>query len=84
MSFNPDPTKQAIEVLFFKKEKIGQHAPLYFNEAIVARQNTHKHLDLTLDNKSKFTHHVTDKTKMANKLLGTLKYLSKYHITLWR
>ena len=78
MSFNPDPSKQAIEVLFSQKKEIGHHEPLYFNGAIVARENTHKHLGLTLDSKLTFTYHVVDKIKVANKLIGTLKYLSKY------
>ena len=31
MSFNPDPNKQAIEVLFSQKMNSPIHPPLYFN-----------------------------------------------------
>ena len=31
MSFNPDPTKQAVEILFSQKLKNVEHPPIYFN-----------------------------------------------------
>ena len=34
MQFNPDPTKQAVEVLFSRKAKSINHPPLYFNNQI--------------------------------------------------
>ena len=49
MSFNPDPTKQAIEMLFSRKRNQQPHPPLFFNSLPVASATNHKHLGLTLD-----------------------------------
>ena len=35
MSFNPDPTKQAVEVIFSKKRCPRSHPPIFFNNAPV-------------------------------------------------
>ena len=35
MSFNPDPTKQAVEVTFSKKRSPVNHPPIFFNKAPV-------------------------------------------------
>ena len=35
MAFNPDPSKQAVEVLFSQKKKEVYHPPLYFNGVVV-------------------------------------------------
>ena len=43
MSFNPNPTKQAIELLFSRKRSREAHPPLYFNDQIVASANDLKH-----------------------------------------
>ena len=47
MSFNPDPSKQAIEMLFSQKRKSPVHPPLFFNNLIVCKVTDHKHLGLT-------------------------------------
>ena len=49
MQFNPDPTKQATEVLFSCKKSSVHHPALYFNDSIVTRADDHKHLGLTLN-----------------------------------
>jgi hypothetical protein len=50
MKFNPDISKQAIEVVFsFKYEKTrGVHPPLLFNDILVARKVSTKHLGIIL------------------------------------
>ena len=35
MVFNPDPTKQAQEVIFYKKSHSPKHPDLYFNSLVV-------------------------------------------------
>ena len=77
MSFNPDPTKQAVEVLFSQKKKEIHHPPLYFNGAVVIRVNSHKHLGITLDSKLTFLNHVNEKIKVTTKTLGILRYFRK-------
>ena len=54
MSFNPDPTKPAEEILFSQKQKSLFHPPIYFNGIEVKRVNDHKHLGLTLDPRLSF------------------------------
>ena len=78
MSFNPDPTKQAVEVLFSHKIKEVYHPPLYFNGSAVIRVDSHKHLGLILDSKLTFLNHVNAKIKITTKNLGILRYFRKY------
>ena len=78
MSFNPEPTKQAIEILFSQKRNNFIHPPIYFNNSLVSRKDSHKHLGLILDSKLTFTEHINHKIEIAKKLIGTLKYLSDY------
>ena len=54
MQFNPDITKQAIEVIFSTKYKKENHLPLSFGGIPVARNDSTKHLGLHLDEKLSF------------------------------
>ena len=78
MAFNPDPTKQAVEVLFSQKKKEVYHPPLFFNGSPVTRVDSHKHLSLILDSKLTFINHVNEKIKASTKAIGILKYLRQY------
>ena len=78
MSFNPDPTKQAVELLFSHKIKSPIHPPLYFNDIEVKRENEHKHLGLILDTKLSFTKHINEKVATARKGIGLIKHLAAY------
>ena len=78
MSFNPDPTKQTVEVLFSHKKNEEYHPPLYFNGSAVIRVNSHKHQGLILDSKLTFLDHVNAKIKTTTKTLGILRYFRKY------
>ena len=44
MDFNPDPTKQATEVIFSRKNKPVNHPTLYFNNSPVTSAPFQKHL----------------------------------------
>ena len=48
MNFNLDASKQAQEVIFSRKIKKINHPPLVFNNAIVSKANSQKHLGVTL------------------------------------
>ena len=64
MSFNPDHTKQAKEVIFSKKKIIpATHPSLFFNNSLIEQDTTQKHLTLTLDHKLTFQCHVKEKIK---------------------
>ena len=61
MSFNPGPSKQAVEILFSNRKTKTAHPFLFLNGAIVNKVNKHKHLGLTLGSKLSFSKHVNDK-----------------------
>ena len=54
MSFNPDPSKQAQEVIFSRKKKKEYYTPLAFNSNNVSETNSQKHLGVVLDNRLSF------------------------------
>ena len=54
MSFHPDISKQADEVIFSRKRSVSSHSPLTFNNTPVAQANSLKHLAMQLDKKLNF------------------------------
>ena len=66
MSFNPDPTKPAEEILFSHKRP-RPHPPLFFNGVEVKRVEEHKHLGLILDPLLNFAAHFKEKIAKARK-----------------
>ena len=78
MVFNPDITKQAIEVIFSVKKKKPDHPELIFNNIPVARQDYTKHLGVYLDSRLNFSKHIKEAVIKATKGISLLKYLSKY------
>ena len=51
MNFNPDPSKQAQEVIFSRKIKKSSHPVLIFNTSQVIQNPYKKHLGLFFDEK---------------------------------
>ena len=78
MEFNPDPTKQATEVLFSCKKSNTQHPPIFFNGINVTKIDEQKHLGLILTPTLFFQKHLVEKIKKANQNIGIIKNLSKY------
>ena len=78
MAFNPDITKQAVEILFSVKNKITVHPALIFNDVSVAREESTKHLGIHLDTRLNFSKHVREAVLKATKGISILKMLSKY------
>ena len=78
MEFNPDPPKQANEVLFSCKKSSPNHPQLVFNGTIVAKVNSHKHLGFILDSRVSFEKHLNEKIIKAKNNVGVLKYLSNF------
>ena len=78
MRFNPDPKKQAQEVIFSRKINKIDHPLLYFNKNLVRSSSAQKHLGMVLDTKLDFSLHLknvqnkVNKTKLLRKLQDTL------------
>ena len=76
MAFNPDPNKQANEVLFSCKTKSVDHPPLVFNGFPVVQVKETKHLGLVLPSNLSFDKHLTKKIKKAKRIIGIMKHLN--------
>ena len=75
MSSNPDPNKQAEEVIFSRKLKKVYHPPLHFNNNNVSQASSQKHLGLTVDNRSTFDQRLTNVSDKISKTIGLLQKL---------
>ena len=67
MQFNPDISKQAIEVIFSHKNNKPDHPLLVFNGIPVAREKSTKHLGLILDERLSFRLHIKESLQKAKK-----------------
>ena len=61
MNFNPDPSKQAQEVIFPCKLQKSVYPLLHFNNIAVTQSITQKHLGMILDVKLDFQGHLKNK-----------------------
>ena len=75
MSFNPDPSKQAKEIVFSKKRCVTQLPVLMFNNNVISSTDSHKHLGMILDSKLSFIKHLKEKISIANKGIGIIRRL---------
>ena len=78
LEFNPDPTKQATEVLFSCKKSKPSHPQLYFNGTVVSKVEEQKHLGLILEPGLSFEKHLHEKMIKAKKNVGIIKHLSQF------
>ena len=77
MQFNPDPNKQANEVIFSRKMNNNlSYPPAKFNGNNITKGSDQKHLGVVLDSKLDFNTHIDQKIKKCNKLIGLMKRLS--------
>ena len=76
MSFNPDPTKQAVEVTFCKKKISVDHSPIFFNDVTATKVEEHKHLGIVLDIQLTFSSHIQSAINKARCGIGMLRFLS--------
>ena len=75
MSFNPDPSKQAQEVIFFHKLQKSVYPPLHFNNIALTQSTTQKHLDILLDVNLDSQGHLRNIYSKVNKTIGLLRKL---------
>ena len=78
MSFNPDPSKQAKEIVFSKKRCVTQLPVLMFNNNVISSTDSHKHLGMILDSKLSFIKHLKEKISKANKVIGIIRRLYNF------
>ena len=76
IEFNPDPTKQATEVLFSCKKVSPNHPQLISNGTVLKKVNEQKHLGLILDSGLSFKKHLDEKIIKAKKNIAIIKHLS--------
>ena len=78
MQFNPDPNKQANEVIFSQKSISHNlsNPPNEFNERTITRYNHQKHLGIILDSNLNFNIDIDQKIKNCNKLIGRIRRFS--------
>ena len=83
MSFNPDPSKQAQEVIFSPKLQKISHLSIYLNNNPIKQVSSQKHLRMILDTKLKFQEHIKNILTKVNKTVGlkAAKYLAPWIIT---
>ena len=76
MSFNPDLNKKAQEVIFSRKMTKSSHPQIFFNNVSVSCTSIQKHLQIYLDEKLSFNHHIKEKMTKVMKGIGVIKRLS--------
>ena len=72
MEFNPDPKKQAQEIIFSRKKTALLHPVVYFDNKPVKSPQIHKHLGMILDSNLSYDHHIKSILNKVNKTIGLL------------
>ena len=72
MNFNPDPNKQAQEVIFSRKSNKINYPPLIFNQDLVKSFFSQKHLRMVLNTKLDFNLHIKNVQNKVSKTIGLL------------
>ena len=75
MSFNPDLSKQAQEVIFSCNIQKTRHPFIYFNNKSVKQVPSQKDLGLIIDSKLNFQEHLQNILNKVNKTIGLLRKL---------
>ena len=73
MLFNPDPSKQAIEICFSHRRENKNCPSLTFNGTKVQFTICQKHLGLILDSRLDFNEHIDYKINKCNTIIGIMK-----------
>ena len=78
MQFNPDPNKQANEVIFSRKTSSNNlsHSPINLNNNNFSKCPYQKHLGIVLDSKLNFNAHVDQRIKKCNRIIDLIRRLS--------
>ena len=77
MSFNPDPLKQAQEVIFSRKRNKPHHPDIIFNGNPVKKVLT-KNICMFLDSKFDFDEHIKVVSERTSKSIGLIRKLRNF------
>ena len=75
VSFNPDPLKQAQEVIFSLKRNKPHHPDIIFNGNPVKKSSSQKHLGMFFDSKLDFEEHMKGVFDKTSKSIGLIRKL---------
>ena len=75
MSFNPDHSKQAEEVIFSRKCTKDDYRPIYFSDIPVIQTAVQNYIGMYLDEKFNYNTHIKEKLSKVYKGLGLLRNL---------
>ena len=64
--FNPDPSKQAQELIFSRKTQKTCHPSIYFNNKSMKQVPSQKHLEMILQSKLNFLEHLKNILNKVN------------------
>ena len=78
INFNPDPSKQAQEVIFSRKLQKTNHNQVYFDHDSVKQIPSQKHPGMYLDTKLNFQEHLNNILSKVNKTTGLLRKLQTF------
>ena len=76
MLFDPDASKKSPRGCFLTQKNPSKHNDIYFNNMLLNKKNTQKHLGLYLDAKLNFSEHINEKIKKAVKAISAIKKLN--------
>ena len=72
MSFDSDPSKQAQEVIFSRKNKKIDHFLLVFNNTYIPQATSEKRVGIVLNNRLTSEKHLKGEVNKTNKTIGLL------------
>ena len=72
LNFNPDPNKQAQEIIFSRKKTASLLPVVYFDNEPVQSSQIHKHPGIMLDSNLSYGHHIKSILNKVNKTIGLL------------
>ena len=78
MSFNPNPLKQAQEVIFSRKRNKPHHPDIIFNGNSVKKNSYQKHLGMFLDSKLDFDERIKGVFEKISKSTGLIHKLQNF------
>ena len=77
MNFNPDSTKQALEVIFSRRTAKDIYPKICFNNIPVNKSYSQTHLDMHLDSKLSFGIHMKTILTKVNRIIVLLRKLQQ-------